>query len=1557
MATRTKDDPVAFSRRHPLTPAQQMFWAAHVLHPDHPVDNRVMKIEWRLELDINAFTRALQVLVERCDSLRLVFGEAHGIPFQYAAPDVDPALEIRDFSNEAEPFVAANEWLDRRSARVLDLSRKVFESALARLGPDHWIWHLNQHHIATDFTSAALILQRLSDLYEQALKGAIAPDPQYPSYLEFLAAHPMFVDSGHEDKTAPRQRLPVPPRLFDIAARTSESSALGNTRMVRFETHLGPERLSRIRAFLRIKSSDGDTRHRVLLFNLFTTVLLAFTARATGQRAVTVGTPSHNRYLDGSENVAGLFIRMLPIHVEIEEEWSFLDLNSAIQKECRRIFAAAKAGAPTPTRRYNVVINYIPTAMPTFHGIPSSDLTATRVTDAVGLDLSLTIRAADTPGDIKLMFDLNEEILQVLDGKDLSSQFMRILDAMLDEPATRPDTVALYHPAARVASESAARRAFEAPPPRFRSLPQAFAAQARRTPGAIAVREGEITLSYADLETRVDAVATGLRRYGVDPDAIVAVQIPRSLDLVVAILGIMRAGAVYCPLDIWGPEERASWILADTGALVVLVRRDVKLSPAFDSVEPIIIEDLLAGSPDVDSEHPLEQIVPQGRAYIMYTSGTTGTPKGVMVSHESFARYLQWRTDDIFRGEPVSFAFTAQITFDASLRCFAAIYGGGSIDVYTDAKRAGDFVLARVLEEDAVDAIMATPSQLRFLVDRMWTLSRLRWLNIVGEPLPTTLAIKARNALGTGVEILNCYGPTEATLVSTFHNFDPDRDTAQTVPLGRTAPDVSIHILDAGLNPVPDGMTGEIHIGGARLALGYLNNPELTRTKFIPDPFYPGGRLYRTGDLGYIDQDGNLFYHSRIDSQFKINGIRAELAEVENAVCGHPRVTGCAVGFSEEPPQRLVAWYVAEEEIPAGRLRAAAAKYVTGALIPAFFMRIDALPLTPNGKIDRRALPPVDLAHKSVREPLPPRTVTEEALVALWSRILDTDSVGIDDDFADLGGDSLAAIRVMYETEEQFNIRIPVESIDRITTIASFAAVVDEMLSRSEADGDEASETQPTLIVTDRMTPEASSPQGVDPDLLRRLQIFMTGWEGERADNAALMFQLNTKGSLPPLFWCFNNQHEFSEMARHLGPNQPVYGVRSLKGVVKTKAEKVIQDRLIAARYVDELLSLHSDGPFFIGGNCQATRVAMWMARHLIDRGKPVGLLCLMEQVPLLPYPGRVALFFGRDSDKHNQFKKFTTPEIGWRRFYRDVVWEVVPGRHGEFFREPNVAAVCERIAVRLAEAQDVAPVPLPAEAYAARLELPGSIEPFGPGERRRLRVQVHNLSTIKWHAGDNSGIFLVNRWLDEYGTILAHLDGAAPLPEMLVPGDSCEITLDVMAPGHCGRLVLEIDLSEEGVAFFSERGVRPLHQEVRVARSASRGLAPTSTHALASPTHADVSIPAADTVNHSRTYREAGMQAARLGRYDSGARLLEQSTDEAFSLFFELGQCQLRAGAPRPAIHSFRLALRIRPRNAETKQALAEARRNLLAQRWDRLVLPARRAARVVVRKLTLKP
>ena len=978
----------------------------------------------------------------------MVFGHHEGVPYQRAAEDVDSPLLFSDFSHLPDPDTAAHRWLDELSERVFDLSRCSFSAAIVKLEPRRWLFFINQHHITTDFSSVAILVRRLDILYREALEGSIET-AQFPSFIDFLDRHPEVIGQTEAKRHGPPAGRDRRKGLFGLA------SAPAPVRLHRHEVLVGAERLARLRRFCRAEIDRGGVD-----FGMFDVLAAAYGAlliRASADETVIIGTTYANRYLPEAKDIAGPLIRMVPLQVATAESRSFHTLLESATSERRRVFGACKTGLPVEPQPYRFAFNYLTSAMPGFLGAPTEDITRYEANAASDLDLTLTVRTRDVRGDIKLIFDLNERLLQFTSVESLAERFLAQLDALLEDPGRRFDAIPLTGADAWRNGEAATRRAL-LHKPRFRSLPEAFLRQARQTSEHEALSEGGRALSYAELELQSRRIGAALVKRGSGEGSVVALQFHRSIELVVALLGIMRSGAAFLAMEPGLPEERARHMLNDAGATLLLNGPDVARCPGSEQIETICLEDLVPEADAIPAN--LMDDRSSATAYIQYTSGSTGRPKGVIVPHESFARFLDWYQEIVLGGGALTVAFSSSIGFDASLRFFAALASGGSVRIYPENPSLHEFTLSRVLGEDAVDVVLTTPSALRLVVDRVWSLSRIRKLVVMGEEFTRDLALRAREALGHDVEILNCYGPTEAVLASTFHRFDPARDQGAGVPIGKPATDVTVHVLDAGRNPLPSGFVGEIYIGGARLASGYANLPDLTEERFVPDPFAPDRRLYRTGDLGRTDQDGNLSFQGRIDDQVKVNGVRIEPAEIEHVLLSHGRVKRCVIRADKAEKTRLVAYYAARDAIPVSELRATCARHLTGAMIPAFFVWLEEIPLTERGKVDYNALPPTDGRLLSKRESgsgvlaATPATKTEQLLARAWEKGLELQGIYRRDDFFDLGGDSLIAAAISAEIHAETGVQMTFRVFAERSALKDMARFIDDELSTSGADGE-----------------------------------------------------------------------------------------------------------------------------------------------------------------------------------------------------------------------------------------------------------------------------------------------------------------------------------------------------------------------------------------------------------------------------------------------------------------------------------------------------------------------
>jgi amino acid adenylation domain-containing protein len=582
------------------------------------------------------------------------------------------------------------------------------------------------------------------------------------------------------------------------------------------------------------------------------------------------------------------------------------------------------------------------------------------------------------------------------------------------------------------------------------TLPALFVAQAERAPARVAVVFGSESLTYGELAERSDRLAALLRARGVGPGRLVGIFVHRGLDMMVGLLGVLKAGAAYVPMDPAFPSDRLAFMLADSGASLVLTQLSLADAVPGDGTPALCLDGLdWSALPRTDGR--LEVPAPSDRAYVIYTSGSTGKPKGVEVPHGALVNFLlSMQREPGFTADDVLLAVTT-LSFDiAGLELWLPLITGGRVALLSREDTWDAEALARALEASGATVMQATPATWRLLIDDDWLGSaRLKAL-CGGEALPQALA---RELFARTRELWNMYGPTETTIWSTVDRVDSE---AWEVSIGRPIANTQVYVLDERLRPVPIGVPGELYIGGAGVALGYLNRPELTAERFVPDPFNvgSGARLYRTGDRARLRGDGRAEYLGRLDFQVKLRGFRIELGEIEAALESHPGVGQAVVAVHERSAidKRLVAYIVAEGDgapDPA-ELRRALAETLPDYMIPSAFVFLDAFPLTPNGKVDRRALPaPEGAALATAAEYVEPTGDLERQIASAWREVLRVDRVGKHDNFFDLGGNSLLILQVHSRVKRLFERDLPVVKMFEYPTVSSLASFMSAPQSRA----------------------------------------------------------------------------------------------------------------------------------------------------------------------------------------------------------------------------------------------------------------------------------------------------------------------------------------------------------------------------------------------------------------------------------------------------------------------------------------------------------------------------
>jgi amino acid adenylation domain-containing protein len=1038
----------------PLSYGQQALWYMHRLAPESGAYNLAVALRIRGPLDAERLRTALQGLPRLHTVLRTVFpatGE-DGEPAQRVLPGPLPVLELRQAPGLEE---AALEGLLRGEAdRPFDLERgPLVRAHLWWTGEAEHVLLLSAHHIVADFWSLSLLARQLGELY--AGREVRAAGPRFADYVR---QQHRLVDSEAGELLGDfwRRHLAGEPAPLDLPAdrpRPPVQSHQGGIRRL-----LLPGLASCLRSLGR---PTGAT--------LSMAVLAAWQAqlhRLSGQTDFVVGVPTLGRSRAELAEVVGYFVNPLPLRADLAESPAF----ATVLERVRRSTLEALEHADFPLLRIAERVrvdrdasrSHLFQVLFTFQSAPpgSEHLAALALgqggaafhlaglrCESVALDtgwaqMDLELMAAEIEGSLAVALRYDGDLFDAATAERLLDQLARLAAAAADDPKTGIADLPLLGEAER--AQLLVEWNGSEPPGEPACIHSLIEEQARRTPDAVALTAGERQLTYWELDDGAERLAAHLRSLGVEPESAVGVCSGRSPEMVQGILATLKAGGTYVPLDPGYPDERLGWILEETGARVLLADRSTPRALLRAGVRIVDLESEAPVAPVV----PARQAEPENLACILYTSGSTGRPKGVGVRHAAVTALLRWALAAYSPADLAATVFSTSISFDLSLfEMFAPLAAGGRIVLVPNT-----LVLSAA---SPVTLLNTVPSAATELLERDALPRTLRVVNLAGEPLPRTLVDRLHATL-PGARVYNLYGPSEDTTYSTGCLQAPG--AADRPPIGKPLAGSRAYVLDPGGRLAPPGVSGELHLGGAGVARGYLLRPGLTAERFVPDPWsgVPGARLYRTGDLARWRPDGELELIGRLDHQVKIRGFRIELGEVEAALRRHPGLRDAVVlAAGEESDRRLVAYLVAAQEPAPGarELRGFLAARLPDFMVPVAFAVLPALPLTPNGKVDRRALPALASGGAAALF-VAPRTPTEEVIAALWADLLGCERVGVQDSFFELGGHSLLAARAVARLREPFGVELPLTALLERPTVAELAAAV-ERARREGAAADE----------------------------------------------------------------------------------------------------------------------------------------------------------------------------------------------------------------------------------------------------------------------------------------------------------------------------------------------------------------------------------------------------------------------------------------------------------------------------------------------------------------------
>ncbi|WP_426211487.1 non-ribosomal peptide synthetase [Massilia sp. TWP1-3-3] len=1174
----------------PMSKGQESLWFLYQKEPQSAAYNiaSAIRIHSAIHSDFDsvAFNRALNACITRHASLRTTYGIEDGVPVQIVHAMGQVAIEHIDASAWSEAELAAAMARDYQRPFQLD-QLPVLRASLYQVAPRACVFLFTVHHIAFDAWSLWILMEELSDIYQAIVAGQPIP-ATIPSarYQDFSARQEQLLDSAQgralEHYWTDKLKGEIHPiNLHTSKARPAVQSFNGASHYFQLPAELSAQ----LNALARTR---GVTPNTLLLSAYY--VLLN---RYSGKDDIVVVSPTSGRSQADFARTIGYFVNPVVLRADLAGNPSFATLleqvnNTVLDALEHQDYPFSCLIEKLKPKRDP---SYAPLAQVSFvFQKPQQDqgLNAAWVPGQAGptirwagLDVSqypvnqqegqfeLELEIVDTHGSFYGIFKYNTDLFGDADMVQLESS-LRVMLAALVESVDCPVQLLPILPVEERHRQLYALNATEVHYPAHSTLHQLIEQQVLLSPERYALVFEQETLSYHALNERANRLAHYLIGRGVKANSIVGVCMNRSVDMVVSLLAIIKAGGAYVPLDPAYPVARLAFMLGDIDAGLLLTAADVAhlIPPA--RTENIIVETL-----DLDqfaSTNPQAAVTAQDAAYMIYTSGSTGNPKGVVNTHAGICNRLLWMQQHYALDESDAVLQKTPFSFDVSVwEFFWPLLCGARLVVARPDGHKDSKYLVDIIRSAAITTLHFVPSMLSmFVADQEAHLcTGVKRVICSGEAL--SFELQSRFFKKLDAQLHNLYGPTEAAIDVTYWQCRADYQV-NVVPIGKPIANMRIHVLDHYMQPVPQGVPGELHIGGVGLARGYHKRDELTREKFVPDPFStePGTRLYKSGDLVRYLPDGNIDYLQRIDHQVKLRGFRIELGEVEAVLCSHPAVREAVVMMRKDNAgdAYLVAYVRLEDISQAGvqqekAILDAARTKMPEYCVPAAVMFLDEIPLSPNGKVDSKALPQHAARRQSHAEIIPPRNDTERKLLVLWRELMLLDTISVKDNFFELGGHSLMAVRLMAAIEITMGQKMPLSSLIKGPTIAQLAQAIDAH------------------------------------------------------DNAASwssLVAIQEKGALAPLF-CIpgggGNVLYYYPLAQALGEQQPFYAIeaKGLDGVsAPLDSVEAMAEAAIAA-----IKSVRPEGPYRIGGHCVGSMIAYVIVQKLLAQGDAVDILLVLD--------------------------------------------------------------------------------------------------------------------------------------------------------------------------------------------------------------------------------------------------------------------------------------------------------------------------------------------------------
>lgn len=1174
---------------HSLSSPQLSIWYTEKMFPGTSIANIAGTLRIKEKIDFDLMSKAVQLLIKNNEGMRLrVCLDKSGNPQQYVSDYKEKSVEIKDFSEHKDPIKAMYEWNSQESLIPFDLiDHDLYRVFLVKLGISEGAVFSNFHHIISDAWSASVACSIAMDYYKK-LKNPetdILQTNNSNSYLSFIEGEKQYRESKRfeKDKDYWERTFETLPEVTVLKTRKTKLVFTESKR----KTFVAPIKfVSKLREYC--------SENKITPYPLFISALAMYINRVIEKDDIIIGTPILNRTKKAERNTVGMFISTVPLRIYLKDSDSFASFSKDVNELVASVYRHQKYPYDHILRQvrdkfgitdnlYDIVLSYQNVKFLRNDDMDSS--TRWHFNGHQSNSLTIHINDRDDEGSLIIDYDYQADMYYDKEIDFIHQHLISFLWHALDNPDKEICKIEML-------PESEKRKILYefndtvADYPKEKTIHQLFEEQVERTPENIALVFEDKQLTYRELNEKANSLARVLRAKGVKTDQVVGVYVRRSFEMVICLLSALKAGAAFIPIAPDCPVERIKHMVEDSNVCLLLTdKTEIKQylnNENLQCLDPFVTDNYFENSYNLDSQN-----VSSDLAYIIYTSGSTGEPKGAMLEHKSLVNFAYGLREKIDYGKIERVMSVTSISFDVFLlELIPSLFKGVTIVIANGVERKDPLLLANLIKRNQIDLFVCTPSQMRYFILNKEFCSSLKGIYeivLAGEHVPEDLLESLRN--NTKALVLNGYGPTETTVLASTKELTNARE----ISIGKPMDNVAIYILDKNLLPVPIGVTGEIYIGGVGVGRGYINKDELTSQMFIQNPFMQGTKLYKSGDLGRWYPGGDIRCLGRTDYQVKIRGMRIELGEIEKRMLTINEIEKAFVTvIDNENSKKICVYYVASSNIDVKQIKEYLLKYLPPYMVPTYYVKVNNIPLSANGKIDIRLLPEPEQSVDCSRNHVLPQSNIEKEILSMWQDTLSDYSIGITDDFFDIGGDSLSIIQIATKLYAKYSINIPISFVSEISNVQKMAQYILECKS------------------AESVSCEA---------------------------NEALIKIKDGGGTNLFLIHAGNGEiNSYNELGNLIADDVSVWGIR----FVEKDLSNLIDIPLLANKYIRYIMETQPKGPYLLGGWCLGGSIAFEMARILEQKGNVVGFLGLINSIA--PHNWEKGDLF-TDKDEHKLLK------------------------------------------------------------------------------------------------------------------------------------------------------------------------------------------------------------------------------------------------------------------------------------------------------------------------------